>query len=430
MRTEQDEGKFPPMLREVDLGVRHRTDHPRGGMVPLTHQVPADLGQSSGWRTGCVKLRQPAYKTIQLPACSGFQAPLTRARQTRRAFDGALYLGWPESVKVGLLKEGKLVMAEAPEPQLSGGDMVVSMRACGLCGSDIEKIRGHYGATGRIGHEPAGIVRSVAPGVSGFSPGDRVFVHHHVPCYTCEVCRAGSYTFCPSYQKTNIEPGGFAEAFRVPPENVGRGAVLPLPPSMSFEEATLIEPLGCCLTALWSTRFRPGDSALILGLGPIGLLYLRLLRTAGAGRLVGGDVSAFRRKMGEASGADRTFDPTREPVDASGGFDLVVVATSATAAVARGFTDVRPGGTLNLFGLPPEGSQLPVDLQRLYLKGVRLIPSYATTEHGTNRALELISSGRVPVRDLITHRVPLSDLPRAVGLAAQVESTIKIVVTA
>ena len=333
-------------------------------------------------------------------------------------------------MKAGVLKSGKLEVTEVPEPQLTGGDLRVSMRACGLCGSDIEKIKGHYGATGRIGHEPAGIVEAVGAGVVGFSPGDRVFVHHHVPCYSCDVCRSGAYTFCPSYQKTNIEPGGFAEKFRVPPENVARGAVLHLPSSVTFDEATMIEPLGCCLDALRATPFHPGDRALVLGLGPIGLLYLRLLRASGAGRVIGADVSEFRRKKAVESGADGAFDPVRGGPEGGTEFDLVVVATSANAAVGSGFSWTRRGGTLNLFGLPPLGSKLPVDLQELYLRGVRLVPTYATTEQGTGHALDLITSGRVVVRDLVTHRVPLADLHHGVELAGQVESAIKIVVTA
>ena len=332
-------------------------------------------------------------------------------------------------MKVGMLDPEGVAVREAKEPTLAGGDLLVKLGACGLCGSDIEKIHGKYGATGRIGHEPAGTVSQVAPDVPGFAPGDRVFVHHHVPCYNCAVCRKGAYTFCESYQKTNLDPGGFAEVFRAPRENVSRGAVLSLPSQVSFEEATMIEPLGCCLDTLRATPFEAGDKALVLGLGPIGLLYLRLLRLAGAGSLVGADVSSFRRQVAERSGADSTYDPLHPPSHPENDFDLVVVATSAVRAVADGIDRTRRGGTLNLFGLPEKGAQLPTDLQALYLRGVRIVPTYATTEYGTRRALDLIASGRLPVRDLLTHRFPLRDLPLAVQQAAKVEETIKLVVT-
>ena len=344
-------------------------------------------------------------------------------------------------MKAGVLASGKVHLEEMAVPRAGPGEIVVAMRASGICGTDLEKARGNYRATGRIGHEPTGIVAEVGSGVNGISPGMRVFVHHHVPCYACPVCHSGMYTFCPSYQATNIDPGGFAEFFRVPEPNVRRGAVLPLPDSLSDEEGTFIEPLGCCLEALWATPFQPGMRALVIGLGPIGLLYLRLLRASGASGLAASDLSPARRKAALASGADVVFDPREVPSRASpqGGtssqeslvdFDLVVVATGAPRAIADGIQRCRRGGTVNLFGLPERGSRLETDMQELYLRGVRLIPTYATTEKGTSRALELLASRRVVVRDLITHRFPLDQLPEAFATAARTEEAIKVVVTA
>ena len=320
-------------------------------------------------------------------------------------------------------------MAEVDRPVLSGGDLLVEMHACGLCGSDVEKVKGHYAATGKIGHEPAGTVVEVGSGVTGYRVGDRVFVHHHVPCYNCDVCRAGRYTFCPTYQKTNLDPGGFAEFFRVPPENVSRGAALVLPDHVSFEEAALIEPLGCCIDALAALPFQPGDRVLMLGLGPIGLLYLKLLRVSGAGLAVGADLSAYRREVALREGADRVFDPRAPEGVTEGEFDLVVVATGAVRAISDGFRWVRRGGTVNLFGLPEKGSHLETDLQDLYMKGARLVPTYAATERGTNTALRLIASGRLPVRQLVTHRIPLARIEEGFRQATATEGTIKVVIT-
>ena len=348
-------------------------------------------------------------------------------------------LGSP-SMKAGVLASGRVHLEEVAAPRAGPGEIVVAMRASGICGTDLEKARGNYRATGRIGHEPTGIVSEVGSGVNGISAGMRVFVHHHVPCYACPVCRSGMYTFCPTYQSTNIDPGGFAEFFRVPEPNVRRGAVLPLPDALTDEEGTFIEPLGCCLEALWATPFQPGMRALVIGLGPIGLLYLRLLRAAGASGLAASDLSPARRKAALASGADVVFDPREAPSKASpqGGtsqeslvdFDLVVVATGAPQAIADGIQRCRRGGTVNLFGLPERGSHLETDMQELYLRGIRLVPTYATTERGTSHALELLASRRVVVRDLITHRFPLDQLPEAFAMAARTEEAIKVVVTA
>ncbi len=314
---------------------------------------------------------------------------------------------------------------------------MVDLRACGVCGTDLEKVRGNYSATGRIGHEPAGIVREVGEGATGLSVGDRVFVHHHVSCGTCPVCAAGTPTFCPQYQSTNIDPGGFAESFRVPATNVRAGAVLPLPPHVSDIEATFIEPLGCCLEGLWSTPFRAGQKVVLLGLGPIGLLYLRLLKALGVGWVAAGDLSPYRRETAQRSGADLAFDPREagslgpalERATGGLGADLVVVATGAPRAIAQGTGFSRRGGTVNLFGLPEKGSRLDYDLQQLYLRGIRIVPTYATTERGTREALKLISMGRVRVADLATHQFPLAQAADAFAQATRTEEAIKVVVT-
>jgi L-iditol 2-dehydrogenase len=331
-------------------------------------------------------------------------------------------------MRIGVLGKGKVELIDGPKPEITKGELLVAMRASGICGSDVEKIKGHYGATGKIGHEPAGVIVSVGDGAGGFSVGDRVFVHHHVPCYTCEVCRAGAYTFCPDYQKANIDPGGFSEYFRVPARNVERMAALHLPPSMTFEEASMIEPLGCCIDAVMALPFAAGQRVMVLGLGPIGVLYLRLLYAKGAGWLVGGDLSPYRREVAKRSGADVVFDP-RSPDAVKGDFDIVVVATGATKAIEDAFKWVRRGGTINLFGLPEKGSHLGTDLQDLYMKGVRLVPTYAATERGTNYALRLISTGRVPVKDLVTHTFPLERISDAFARAMTTEGTVKVVVT-
>lgn len=341
-------------------------------------------------------------------------------------------------MKVGLLVPGGVKLEERPAPTAGPGEVVVRLSACGVCGTDLEKVRGNYAATGRIGHEPAGRIEAVGPGVKGFAIGQRVFVHHHVACGDCEVCRAGTPTFCPRYQSTNIDPGGFSELFRVPAENVARGAVLPLPDTLTDDEATFIEPLGCCLEGLRATPFRPGQSVVVLGLGPIGLLYLRLLKAQGARWLAAGDLSAPRRHWAETSGAHTVFDP-RGSADVATlvgretgglGADLVVVATGAPAAVTQATTLVRRGGTVNLFGLPEKGSRLDVDLQSLYLRGIRLVPSYATTEWGTGEALRLIAEGRVPVKDMVTHRFPLGRIEEAFAQASRADEAVKVVVTA
>ena len=332
---------------------------------------------------------------------------------------------------------GALSLAEAPEPHPGPGEVTVSLAACGVCGTDLEKLRGNYRTAGILGHEPVGRVAEVGAGVEGLRPGDRVFVHHHVPCYSCEVCARGDYTFCPTYSRTNLDPGGFAEVFRVPREHVARGAVLPLAGNVDWDSGTLIEPAGCARTAIRKVGLPPKATAFVLGLGPVGLLYARLLRALGAAWVGGTEVSPMRRAAAERGGIDVAVDPrvdgaARAAVDRGTdgrGVDLAVVATGHPSVVRSATELVRRAGTVNLFGLPESGSRLDADLQDLYLRGVRLVPSYATTEPDIAEVHRLMTEGRLSVADLVSHRFPLAEIQTAFAVAARPAEALKVTVT-
>jgi L-iditol 2-dehydrogenase len=341
-------------------------------------------------------------------------------------------------MKAGRLsRPGTVRLEELPEPVPGPGEVVVALAACGVCGTDLEKVRGNYQTAGKIGHEPVGAVHAVGEGVEGLARGDRVFVHHHVPCYDCPVCARGEYTFCPTYASTNIDPGGFAERFRVPSENVRKGAVLRLDPSVGWDSGALLEPAGCVATALRKVGFSSGDSVFVVGLGPVGLLYLRLARALGASWVGGAEISMLRRRAAEAGKADLVVDP-RDPervladvkaATGGSGVDLAVVATGAPPAVTLAARLARRAGTLNLFGLPEKGSRLDVDLQQLYLNGLKVVPTYATTERDVADVHALLVRGHLSVADLVTDRVPLGRIGEAFERAARVDEAIKVVVT-
>ena len=340
-------------------------------------------------------------------------------------------------MKVGLLTPNGLAVEDRPAPVPGPGEVVVRLAACGVCGTDLEKLRGNYRTSGKIGHEPVGVVRNVGSGVTGLAPGDRVFVHHHVPCGTCTVCRRGDPTFCPTYSKTNIDPGGFSEEFLVPAENVRAGAVLRLAPTVDWDSGTLLEPAGCALTALRKVGFRAGDSVFLVGLGPVGLLYARLARALDAGWVGGAELAPSRRAAAERGGIDAVLDPrdpeavVRAVMEATGdvGVDLAVVATGAPPALALAARLPRRGGTLNLFGLPEAGSRLDVDLQALYLHGTRVLPTYATTEREIADVHHLVAEGRLSVRDLVTDRFPVTEIAAAFDRAARPDRAVKVTVT-
>ncbi len=332
---------------------------------------------------------------------------------------------------------GALELAEREPPTAGAGELVVTLAACGICGTDLEKVRGHYRTAGILGHEPVGRVTEVGRGVDGLREGDRVFAHHHVACGTCEVCRRGDPTFCPTFSRTNLDPGGFAERFRVPEENVRRGAVLHLDDRVSWDVGALLEPAGCALTGLRRIGRSPPETVWVLGLGPVGLLYARIAKALGAKWVGGSEVSPLRRATAERGGIDATADPreagaVRAAVDRAtggGGVDLAVVAAAPPAVVREATGLVRRGGTVNLFGLPEAGSRLDADLQDLYLRGVRLIPSYATTDVEIAEVHRLVVEGRLSLADLVTDRFPLARVEEAFRRAASPSDAVKVVVT-
>ncbi|HEV2520345.1 MAG TPA: alcohol dehydrogenase catalytic domain-containing protein [Thermoplasmata archaeon] len=336
-----------------------------------------------------------------------------------------------------LSPSGGVTLEEVEAPDAGAGEVVVDLAACGVCGTDLEKLRGNYRTQGKLGHEPVGRIAKVGTGVSDLAVGDRVFVHHHVPCLACDICRRGDLTFCASYARSNIDPGGFAERFRVPRENVARGAVLRLDPAVTWETGALLEPTACAMTALRRVGFSAGDSIFLVGLGPVGLLYARLARSLGAGWVGGAELSEGRRRAAEAGGADLVLDPRGpEPVEArvraetgGRGVDLAVVATGAPAAVRLATQVARRGGTLNLFGLPERGSRLEADLQELYLSGVRVIPTYATTERDIADVHGLIARRRLDLSGLVSHRLPLSRIDEAFRTAGDPGAALKVIVT-
>lgn len=332
-----------------------------------------------------------------------------------------------------------VAVEEVEEPKiLNEGDVVVRMRACGLCGSDLEKVYGDYGMTSaRLGHEPAGEVMAVGPKVSDFRPGDRVFIHHHVACYSCHYCLHRDYTMCPAYQTSNISPCGLAEEFLVPEWNVSRGGLIKLDDKITFDMASLVEPLACCIRAINKCDFKKGDDIAVFGAGPAGLMNVMLAKSFGAGRIFVIDINEFRLDFAEGMGVE-AFNAATEPEIAKmisaktggRGVDLCIVATGSTKAIAQSHDVTRRGGKVLLFGVPPKGSQVSLDMNRLYSSEHSIIPSYAASEVETNEALRLLSAGRVDLSTIITHRFDIRDAAEAVKCAHEAKDAMKVIVTA
>ncbi len=339
-------------------------------------------------------------------------------------------------MKSVLLKStGKISIEEIPLPPLKRRDVLVEMKACGLCGTDIEKLHGRYVASLPIlGHEASGIVVEVGEGVQDLKKGDRVFPHHHVPCHSCHYCLHGSETMCSQYRASNLDPGGFSEYFRVPAWNVEHNGVLKLPDHVTFEEASLIEPTACCMRSLSRCSVSGDEMVLVVGAGPIGLTHLLLLSLRGAKVLVS-DINTSRLAFAEKFGASAVYDAVKEDVPlrvreetAGMGVDLAVVASGSSKAIVQALKSVRKGGKICLFGVPAKGMELNYDFSDLFNSEVSIITSNAATEAETTAVLKLMDEQSLNVASLITHRFRLVEFEKAVETATQGNSG-KIIIT-
>jgi L-iditol 2-dehydrogenase len=346
------------------------------------------------------------------------------------------------SVKaVKIVSQGVIQVYEQDDTMLnfkSEGDILVQMKACGICGSDLEKIYGQYGMTSaRLGHEPSGIVLAIGNKVKGIKIGDRVFVHHHVSCNSCHYCRHGNNTMCEYYQKTNIDPCGLSDKFIVPAWNVERGGVLTLPDRITYEQASLIEPLACCLRALQKIRFQKGDDLVIFGAGPAGIMLLTLAKLAGAGKIFVVDINQFRLDFSRKFNSD-TYFLNAQTQDyykiikgntKNRGVDVSIVATSSLTALSNAFEITRKGGSIILFGVPSKDSQFPLEASKLYSNELSIIPSYAASELETNEALNLLAERKINLDFLITHKYTLEQSPNAFFCAHTANDCMKIIIT-
>ena len=268
---------------------------------------------------------------------------------------------------------GRLTLEERPDPVAGPGELVVRVRACGLCGSDLMRWYQDPRAPVVLGHEPAGEVVDAGPGAP-FAPGDRVFVHHHVPCMTCALCRAGRHTLCETFRRTRLDPGGLAELIRVPAENA-RLDTLALPAGVSDSDATLIEPLGCVLRGQRWAGVAPGSRVAVIGAGAMGLLEIGAALAAGAERVVAVEPRADRRALALGSGAAAAFadDDPGAVGDALGGLaDQVFVCTTKAEAIAGALHLAGPAGVVQLFAPPRPGTAVPLDLGAVFFREVAI----------------------------------------------------------
>jgi L-iditol 2-dehydrogenase len=326
---------------------------------------------------------------------------------------------------------GRVSAGEWPRPSIAAGELLLKVRGCGLCGSDIAKIAAaDTRAPAVFGHEVVGDVVDVGLHTAGFRVGDRVVAAHHVPCGDCHYCARGSESMCRAFKDSNLDPGGFAEFVRVPAPNV-RHATFRVPDHLTDEEASFVEPLACCLRAVERARVQPGDTAVVIGLGSIGCLFVQLLARAGA-RVIGADPlplrAALARRLGahDAGAPEAIADTVRTSSDGRGA-DHVVITGGGADVLAGAAALVRDGGAVHYFAGGP-GAMLPLPLATLYHRELTVTATYSSSPATLARAFWLLAAGKVDVQPLITHRVPLDRLGDGVALMQRREA-LKVYVT-
>ncbi len=326
-----------------------------------------------------------------------------------------------------------LRLEDVPLPPPAPGELLVRIRACGLCSGEAMDWYMARKAPFVPGHEIVAEVVQTGKGVAAFSPGDRIFVHHHAPCMRCRSCQRGDHVHCLTWRKTKLIPGGLSERAIVPREVVSADA-LSLPREISDDAATFVEPLACVVKAAHRAGVGPGDRILIIGLGVMGMLQVMLARRLGAELIIGADRVASRLERGKLAGADVIVDARRTALPEAVrshtegvGADIVVVGPGTVEAIEMGFCCVAPGGSLVLFTPTPPEEVWPFPVHDAYFHEVSVIPSYSTGPPQTQEALQWLARG-LPVETLITHRYPLEGAAEGYRLVREAKDALKVVV--
>lgn len=345
-------------------------------------------------------------------------------------------------MKVARLYSGTDIRVEdIDRPEPGPGQALVRTRACGICTGDIMSWYLERRAPLVFGHEPAGDIVALGDGAGdivgrdarGWSVGDRVFVHHHAPCGSCHHCRRGNFVHCATWRRTNIKPGGMAEFFVVPAENLATDTIR-LPDSMSYSAASLIEPAACCVKSLRRAALAAGDTVLVVGLGIMGMLHVRLAKAAGL-RVVGADLVDFRLARSLELGADAAIDVRKETlaegmlrVNDGAKADSVICGPGSIQAMEASLEACAAGGRVVLFTTSKPDDVLPVRPYKIYFDEISIVPSYSCGPDDTKAAFEAIASGVVREEDLVTHRFAIDSIVDAYAAAARVDEALKTVI--
>lgn len=331
---------------------------------------------------------------------------------------------------------------DVPMPVLAADEVLVQVKVVGLCQSDIKKIRYPLYEPPRIfGHETAGTIAQVGDAVQDWHVGDRVVVLHHIPCMRCGYCLNENYSMCDVYKNITTTAGfapsggGFADYVKVPGHIVQNGGLIRIPDKITFEQASFVEPTNCCLKAVKKAQITAGQTVLVTGAGPIGLMFIMLIRYFGA-KAIATDLIPARIEKALAVGAEAAFD-ARDPDLAAKiqamtdgmGVDTTLLAVPSDKAFFQALDCTRKGGKILFFAEFPDEVQIPINPNVLYRREIDLIGSYSSSYRVQAMAADLVFNQRIDVDALISDRYALADLSTAVEQAvAPTPETYKILI--
>ena len=340
-------------------------------------------------------------------------------------------------MKVAVYHNNRDVRIEdRPIPKPNHGEILVKTKACGVCVADTMEWYLSPRAPLTLGHEPSGIIEEIGTGVNLFKHGDRVAVHHHVPCLICEHCRQGNFTMCSLFRKTHIHPGGFSEYFIASAIHAERDTHL-LPDHVSFEEGTLIEPLACVIHAIKKAGIQAGDSVALIGTGAMGLMFIQSLLYWGVRKLIVYEILDWRIEKAKDFGATTVLIPHKDPDEEavrlqdllkSNGADKVIIAAKDISAMNLGLRLANKGGTVLFFATPHPDKFIKVYPSYIFFNEITITSTYSADHLDTRMALDLIASGDVSAKKIISHRYPLENLSDAILQTASRQQSLKCVV--
>jgi L-iditol 2-dehydrogenase len=323
-------------------------------------------------------------------------------------------------------------LEELPTPSIGDEEVLLKVMASGICGSDvIEWYRVPKGPR-VLGHEATGVIDKVGGKVDSVKVGDRVFVSHHVPCFSCRHCQRGNHTACHTLHTTNYYPGGFAQYVKVPKINVQHG-IYNLPKDMSFEEGTFVEPLACVSRGQRLSGLDKDDSLLIIGSGISGILHVQLAKLKGVQNIIVADVNPYRLELAKKFGANQGLDAKENlpqklrEVNDGHLADQVIVCTGATSAAMSTLDCVENGGTILFFAVPDPTVKLPVPINAFWRNEITMRTSYGAAPNDLEDSLKYLATKKLNIKDMITHRLPLREAQEGFRLMAEAGQSLKVI---